>query len=713
MSIADQGRQAYIVEAAELLDELEQALLDLEETPEDHELINRVFRSIHTIKGSGAMFGFDEIASFTHEVETVMDQVRSGDVKLTPDLIDNLFKSRDLIRDMLEDTGENRAQRSKEIVDSLKTIVAPASSQKNSEQAAVPDQDVSDADDAQGDDLVTFRIKFKPSQNIFFTGAKPLVLLDELFEMGICEVKSGVPKDSPLCKIIARTDSIPEISEMNPETCYTWWDIILTTNRDENAIRDIFIFVEDDCELSIEKLASAGEIDTEEAHNKLGEILVQRGALTARDIDEVLKLQERIGRILVQSGKVSPQEVASALAEQEVVQKAGERRKTKTEVSSIRVDSLKLDNLVDLVGELVIAQARLNQLVSELNSTSLQTLAEEMERLSDSLRDSTLGIRMMPIGATFSKFTRLVRDLSKDLNKEIRLETRGADTELDKTVIERLNDPLVHLLRNSIDHGIEEPETRAQAGKPRQGTIILSAAHAGGEVIIEIVDDGKGLDPDVLRKKAVEKGLINADSDLSDFAVQQLIFEPGFSTAGKVTGVSGRGVGMDVVKRGIEALRGNIFLESKKGQGTKVSIKLPLTLAIIDGLQIMIGHDNLVIPLSVVEECVELKSDNKNKEAKSVINLRGEIVPYIRLGDWFSIPTQGLDIEQIVIVNVDKQRVGLVVDKVVGQHQTVIKSLGQVYQNVRGVSGATVRGDGSMALILDVPDLVQDVAREQ
>ncbi len=714
MSIADQGRQAYILEATELLDELEQALLDLEETPDDQELINRVFRAMHTIKGSGAMFGFDEIALFTHEVETVMDQVRSGEVGLNPELIDILFKSRDLIRDMLDDTGENRDKRSNELAESLQKIIAPETSvPEKPSQPGPEDESLRNSDADEGNDLTTFRIKFKPRENIFFTGAKPLVLLDELFDLGICAVKSGVPKDSPLCKIIARTDSIPDISRMNPEMCYTWWDIILTTNQDENAIRDIFIFVEDDCELLIERISSAGDIDTEEAHDKLGEILVRRGALSSRDVDEVLRLQKRIGSILVQSGKVSPQEVASALAEQEIVQKSAISKKEKAEVSSIRVDSIKLDNLVDLVGELVIAQARLNQLVTDLRSTSLQTLAEEMERLSDSLRDSTLGIRMMPIGATFSKFIRLVRDLSKDLHKEIRLETRGADTELDKTVIERLNDPLVHLLRNSIDHGIEEPEARLQAGKPRQGTITLSAAHAGGEVIIEIIDDGKGLDPEVLRNKAVEKELINADSDLSDFALQQLIFEPGFSTAGKITGVSGRGVGMDVVKRGIEALRGNIFLESKKGEGTRVFIKLPLTLAIIDGLQIMIGHDNLVIPLTVVEECVELKSDNKKKEAKSVINLRGEIVPYIRLGDWFSIPTQGLDIEQIVIVNVDKQRVGLVVDKVVGQHQTVIKSLGQVYQNVRGVSGATVRGDGSMALILDVPVLVQDVAREQ
>lgn len=709
MSLEEQGRQAYITEATELLDELEQGLLDLEADPHDQDLINRIFRAMHTIKGSGSMFGFDEIASFTHEVETMMDKVRGGELSLNAELIDQLFKSRDLISDMLANTGQDRQARAQEIVAGLKKAVDPSSPSLDASSDTIDDQKDGNRNDGE---LNTFRIRFKPDKNIFFTGAKPLALLDELFDLGICEVKSGVSKDSPLCRIIARTDAIPGISEMNPEMCYTWWDIILTTTEDENALRDIFMFVEDDCELVIERLDKSGEIDTEEAHNRLGDILVQRGALTPQDIEEVLKLQERIGRILVQSGKVSPEEVASALAEQQIVQQTGARKKEAAAVSSIRVDSVKLDNLVDLVGELVIAQARFNQLASEMDSASLFALAEEMERLSDLLRDSTLSIRMMPIGTTFSKFSRLVRDLSKDLHKEIKLVTRGSETELDKTVIERLNDPLVHLLRNSIDHGIEDPETRQKAGKDRKGTLTLSAAHAGGEVIIEIADDGQGLDPDAIRQKAVERGLISADSDLNDEEVQQLIFEPGFSTAAKVTGVSGRGVGMDVVKRGIDALRGNISLKSSKGRGTRVRIKLPLTLAIIDGLQIMVGHDNLVIPLSVVEECVELKSENGSHDSKSVINLRGEIVPYIRLGDWFSIPSQGLDIEQIVIVNVQNQRVGLVVDKVVGQHQTVIKSLGQVYHNVRGVSGATVRGDGSMALILDVPALVDDVVAE-
>ncbi|MFW6005660.1 MAG: chemotaxis protein CheA, partial [Desulfonatronovibrionaceae bacterium] len=626
MSIADQGRQAYMVEATELLDELEQGLLDLESAPDDPDLINRIFRAMHTIKGSGSMFGFEEIASFTHEVETLMDRVRSGELSLNDELIELLFKSRDLISDMLEDTGGDRAARAREIISGLKKNVQPDADAREIEQSRAVSEGQDHADrDGSGDDLTTFRIRFRPFENIFFTGTKPLALIDELFDLGICEVKSGLPKDSPLCRVIARTDSIPPLSRMNPELCYTWWDIILTTTEDENAIRDVFLFVEDECELLIEKLTSSSQIDTEEAHDKLGEILVQRGALTAEDVEEVLKLQERIGRILVQSGKVSPQEVASALAEQDIVKKAGARKKEAVQVSSIRVDSHKLDNLVDLVGELVIAQARLNQIVSEIHSPKLQTLAEEMERLSDSLRDSTLGIRMMPIGATFSKFTRLVRDLSRDLKKEIQLLTKGADTELDKTVIERLNDPLVHLLRNSIDHGIEDPAERQKLGKKRQGTITLSAAHAGGEVIIEIVDDGKGLDPEVIRQKALDRGLIQPDADMNDKDVQQLIFEPGFSTAAKVTDVSGRGVGMDVVKRGIETLRGNISVESSKGQGTKVAIKLPLTLAIIDGLEVKVGEESLVVSLSVVEECVELRTENEKKESRSIINLRDEI----------------------------------------------------------------------------------------
>ena len=358
---------------------------------------------------------------------------------------------------------------------------------------------------------------------------------------------------------------------------------------------------------------------------------------------------------------------------------------------------------MDLVGELVTAQARLTQFASEQNDPRLQAISEEIERLSDELRDNTLGIRMLPIGTTFSRFKRLVRDLSQELGKRIVLETHGEDTELDKTVIERLSDPLVHLLRNSIDHGIESPETRIARGKNPEGRIVLSAEHSGGEVLIRIIDDGAGIDPDRVRAKAVEKGLIAPDALISDKDALMLIFAPGFSTAEKITNVSGRGVGMDVVKRNIDALRGRVSLDSVPGEGTTVSVRIPLTLAIIDGLQVQVGESYFIMPLAAVEECVELI--RQDGERAAFINLRGQMVPWVSLRTNFDIPGERPPIEQVVVCNSQSSRVGIVVDRVIGEHQTVIKSLGKVYRDVRGISGATIKGDGSMALILDIAAL--------
>ncbi|HDQ40333.1 MAG TPA: chemotaxis protein CheA [Desulfonatronum sp.] len=709
MSFADQGRKAYLVEASEILDQAEETLLKLEKKPEDSELLNRFFRSMHTIKGSGAMFGFDEIALFTHEVETFMDKVREGAIRLNTELVDLLFQSRDLIRDMLKEEGTNRGERARDIVSALQKHLPRDEITQESSGPAIQADAVMETEP-----LRIFRIKFRPGENIFFTGANPFGLLQELLEMAAGRKPGDQDDTGPvLCRIVARTDHLPALQDLNPELCCTWWDIILTTARDENAIRDVFIFVEDDAELVVETLSESEQIGTERTQKKLGEILVHRGVLTPQDIEEVLQQQEKIGQLLVRTGKVSSQEVASALAEQELSGQVSSLEKAKTKVqSSIRVDSEKLDKLVDLVGELVIAQSRLNQVAGHLDSSELIALAEEMERLSDSLRDNTMTMRMLPIGITFNKFSRLVRDLSRELGKEIRLTAEGGETELDKTVIERLNDPLVHLLRNSIDHGIEDPEARIAAGKPREGNIVLTAAHGSGEVIIRIKDDGKGLDSKKIREKAVSKGIVSPDAEMTEQQLHELIFAPGFSTATKVTGVSGRGVGMDVVKRGIDELRGGISLESKKGRGTAITMKLPLTLAIIDGLQVDVGAESFIIPLSNVEECIELRHTGEKREAKSIVNLRGEVVPYVRLVDWFGLKEQGLAIEQIVIMNISKHRVGLVVDKVVGQHQTVIKSLGRVYGNVRGVSGATVNGDGSMSLILDVSALVEDSAKD-
>ncbi|HML55613.1 MAG TPA: chemotaxis protein CheA, partial [Solidesulfovibrio magneticus] len=392
--------------------------------------------------------------------------------------------------------------------------------------------------------------------------------------------------------------------------------------------------------------------------------------------------------------------------------KAAPQAAKKEAMQSLRVDAGKLDDLVNLVGELVIAQARLTQLAGSLGHPALTSVAEEIERLSNELRDNTLGIRMLPIGTTFSRFRRLVRDLSSEMRKSIELVTEGGETELDKTVIEQLNDPLVHLLRNSIDHGIESPEQRLAAGKPEAGTIILSAEHAGGEVVLTIIDDGKGMQAERIRAKAVEKGLIPPDARLTDGECFNLIFLPGFSTAEKVTSISGRGVGMDVVKRSMDALRGKIDVQSEPGKGTRITIRLPLTLAIIDGLQIKAGQDQYIIPLSLVEECVELSRDGGDGTGRGrTIQLRGEIVPYIRLREAFEMEGLPPAIEQVVVTRFEGERAGIAVDQVLGQQQTVIKSLGNYIGSVSGISGATINGDGTMSLILDVPSLVASMKR--
>ena len=698
MSQDDVNRQAFTEEASDLLAELETALLELEDQPEDRELIDRVFRAMHTIKGSGAMFGFDDIAAFTHDVETVFDKVRNGELGVTKELLDLTLRARDHIKALLHsaETGEPvDTAGSQAIIKGLRGLsgaAAPADEEDDTE-AAMPSTKRGPVP-VEGD-TITYRVRFKPDAGIFMSGTNPLALLEELVELG-------------RSKVVAHTEAIPLIEEIEPESCLTWWDVILTTTGGENAIRDVYIFVEDDCELDIQVIDSFGSLDSEEAYKKLGEILVERGDLSADILRKVLDEQRKLGDLLTKSGAVTPDQVRSALAEQNAVREVRTERHRTEAATSIRVGADKLDYLVDLVGELVIVQAQISQVVGGKNDPDLQPLAEELERLSDELRDSTLSVRMLPIGSTFSKFRRLVRDLSAELGKQIDLKTQGAETELDKTVIERLNDPLVHLLRNSIDHGVESPSERSLAGKSPTGTIMLSAEHSGGEVLIRIDDDGKGMDPAVLKAKAVERGIVAPDVELTDKECFNLIFSAGFSTAAKVTNVSGRGVGMDVVKRGIDSLRGTIVVDSKMGRGTTITIKLPLTLAIIDGLQVRVENEYYVLPLSLVEECVELVGKG-GEETRRVLNLRGEVVPYIRLREWFAVDGARPPIEQVVVTGVEGNRVGIVVDNVIGEHQTVIKSLGRVYRDVEGLSGATIKGDGSLALILDVPKLVRAV----
>ncbi len=683
----DSHRQTYIEEARELLTELEESLLELEQRPDDREQIARVFRAMHTIKGSGAMFGFDDVARFTHEVETVFDRVRSGDIPVSRVLIDLTLKARDCIRAMIDDASDKWDEEAKSglIASFAHLSLAPAKPEEASPQ---------NTSSAHGlPEPAHYRIRFKPSPEMFLSGANPLLLLNELREMGDCT-------------IVAQLEGIPSLADINSELCYTYWDIMLTTDKDAAAVRDVFIFVEDTSELAIEEIGGAGSSDDERGHKKLGEILLERGDIRDEDLNMVLAQKRPIGEMLVDAGLVSQDRVRSALLEQDHL-KGVKKKLTRDEVlSSVRVPAEKLDRLVDLVGELVTVQARLTRKSALQKDAELMLIAEEVERLTEELRGDTMSIRMLPIGTTFGRFKRLVRDLSRELGKEVDLVTEGAETELDKTVIERLSDPLVHLIRNCIDHGIESPAQRLSRGKPEKGVIHLSAAHAGASVLITIRDDGSGLSAETIRAKAVEKGLIPVDALLTERELFSLIFIPGFSTASKITGVSGRGVGMDVVKRTIDGLRGSIEVESRPNVGTAITLRLPLTLAIIDGLLVNVKEDCFVIPLSAVEECIELtREEAVRTEARRLVNLRGQPVPYVRLRESFGLSGALPAIEQVVIVEADGHRLGFAVDQVVGQHQTVIKGLSRVYGDVDGLSGATIMGDGTVALILDVAKL--------
>jgi two-component system chemotaxis sensor kinase CheA len=664
-SNAEQFKQSFREEAREILTELESALLELNENPGDTELVSRIFRGLHTIKGSGAMFGFERLAAFMHDLETAFDLVRSGRLQISSELIDLTLSALDQIRAMLEEgiggaTPADAAACAAILVSvrKLAAIEERADAAKKSEPA--PDRPAVPAGDLQN-----WRIRFAPGPDLMRYGASPSLLLRELRQLGELSAR-------------AILDAVPALSEIDPERCYVWWEMDLATSAGREAIRDVFIFVEDMCELSI---AAAGDPAPEAAET----VPPSDAEMTARALEE-----KRAG---------SP----------------GRRSYDKPDhASSLRVPAAKLDQFVDLVGELVTVQARLSELSSWRDDAEVTAVSEEVERLTSALRESSMNIRMMPIRSTFEKFRRLVHDLARDLGKNVELTIEGADTELDKTVIEQLDDPLMHLIRNSMDHGIGTPEERAARGKPATATIHLTARHSGANVLVTVTDDGRGIDCDAVRQRAIERGLISAEAQLTESQIFALLFEPGFSTAKQVTDVSGRGVGMDVVRQRVESLRGAVEVESQPGQGTSVTLRLPLTMAIIDGLLVGVGDACFVLPLSITLECIELtRQDIARANGKHIANVRGELVPYIRLREHFHVRSRAPEIEQIMLVETAEGRFGFVVDRVLGNCQTVIKSLGRFYRQVQVVSGATILGNGTVALILDPERLIQNAVREE
>ncbi len=686
----NQFKETFKEEAYELLGSLEDLLIELEENPEDPEAIAAVFRVMHTIKGSASMFDFEGIAGFTHSVETVMDGLREGQMKVSKELIDLTLASRDHITNMLNAEDDNTPEFSaisNDIVEKLNTLagIKTAPPEKEVSQKEVSKNSPSSAQK----NLNTFRILFEPSEDIFLSGTNPLLLLKELKELG-----------DYTC--VSHAEDIPVLEDFNPHKCYVKWEVFLVSDKSENEIKDIFIFLDAASRVEVTLVADWNDILEEGSEKKLGEILVEKGLVKRNELEEILDSRKKVGQVLVEKGLVKNSDIKSALEEQKIT-KTLKQTMGDGASSSIRVKSEKLDNLVDSVGELVTAQARLSQLAAHYNKSSLLSLAEQIERLTSELRDNAMTLRMVPIGTTFSRFKRLVRDLSSSLDKRIQLVTVGGETELDKNVIEKLNDPLVHLIRNSIDHGIESPAVREKNGKDPMGTVTLDAHYSGANVILQIRDDGKGLDKASIIKKAVEKGMIAPDAIINDEDIYDLIFQPGFSTAENITSVSGRGVGMDVVKRQIEALGGMISIDSKPGEGTVFSLNLPFTLAIIEGLLVRIGDEKFVFPLSAVQACMELTREERQTHGKKrLFEYRDSMIPYIRLREMFLDDSELPEREHTVVVQTENALSGLVVDEVIGDHQTVIKNMGKLYKGVAYITGATILGDGSVALILDV-----------
>jgi two-component system chemotaxis sensor kinase CheA len=633
--------ETFRQEAQELLEQVEQGLLDLARRPGDRALIDTIFRGLHTLKGSGAMFGFDALAAFTHHCETAFDRVRKGEVPASPSLVSAVLAAQDHMRALAEGGP---------VVDGAgEALLADL-------QAAIDGGEAAPVAATAEPGLNIFKIRFSLPADALINGARPLPLLDELRDLGEARVR-------------VITDDVPPLAQLVPAECRLAWEVLLTTKHDRDAIDDVFIFVIDEMTLEVEDLTAAA------IKPEIVEAVVETVVL--EETPAVANAPAEAGRTPAKSG------------------------------DTVRVPAERLDEMMDRVGELVIAQSRLKQLAASSSDVALRAVAEEIERLAGEMRDTMMVVRMVPIAQLFGRFRRLIHDLERDTGKQIELSTEGETTELDKTVIERLADPLIHLIRNSADHGLEGAEQRAAAGKPAVGKIMLAARQSGAEVVITITDDGRGVDRARDRAKAEENGLIQLGQVLTDNELLQLIFAPGFSTAAAITNLSGRGVGMDVVKKTIEGLRGSIEITSTPGEGSMVSLRIPLTLAIIDGLLVRVGTGRYVIPLATVEECVELTpAQDLRSTGRNLITLRDELVPFIRLREQFATGTQPDPHQKIVVVATGQDRVGLVVDQILGDHQTVIKPLSSFHADVGAFSGATIMGDGGVALILDIPALV-------
>jgi two-component system chemotaxis sensor kinase CheA len=709
-----QFQEAFFEEAAEHLAIVEEGLLALEQHPKDLELLAKIFRSAHSIKGASGMFGFNAVTQFTHKMETLLDLLRNGEKAVSPPIADLLLKSTDCLKTLIEAVKSGVAV-DDEVVQRLAAELASAS---GAQAPVVPQKQAVAAPTQSEHQARRYLIKWTPPEWLFQRGLDPLQVIKELNGLG------------ELSSVTLDMSRVPDLAEIDPEKCYLSWELQLLTGKDLKTIEAAFEFVREDSKLVIEEreALSVKRETSESGHDTrftnddqraedgapkpLGAILVESGVVSPAVLEQALSQQKRVGEILVEQKVVTPQQVEQALQKQKQQESATQTKKTDT--ASIRVDTAKIDKLINLVGELVITQSMLSDLGARFEIKQLPVLLErvaQLERNTREIQERVMGIRMLPIGTAFSRFPRLVRDLSTKAGKKIQLVLSGEETELDKTVIESIGDPLTHLVRNSADHGLEPPEERLDNNKSEVGTIRLNAFHEGGNICITVEDDGRGLNRDKIIAKAVKQGLIGENDKLSDDQIWPLIFRPGFSTAEKVTDVSGRGVGMDVVKRNIEALGGTVSIKTVTGKGTTFTLKLPLTLAIIEGMTVRVGKETYIVPLLSILESIQPKEGTiKTVVGKGeLINVRGTYLPMIRMYDVFVLEPEYTNPMKaiLLILETEGERVAVMVDEILGQQQVVIKSMEQNFRKVEGIAGATILGDGTVGFILDVRGLLE------
>ncbi len=690
-----QFHQIFFEESFEGLDVMEQELIALQPQSVDLENINTIFRAAHSIKGGSGTFGFNEVAEFTHVLESLLDEMRTGEREVSREAIDLLLKSVDILRDMLlafqnddavdEDAKENCLKLLQQMLAGEAAYDQTPSTQESSTPVnpEVASTEMDKSEQLENVAVAGWKISFTPDTHILLTGNEPARMFRELALLG---------------HLVAEcfTDILPPFTELNPEHLYLYWQLKLESDCERAEIEEVFEWVIDDCKLTIEPLAESKPSQSK-AIQEAGETATTVEKISPSKNDSCAEEHPQKNQALVEAKQKTRKKTAST------------SRKTVAANRSIRVDIQKVDNLINRVGELVITQSMLAELGEKITPESIEKLRAglaELEQNTRELQESVMSIRMMPISFAFNRFPRLVRDVSAQIGKDVELVISGETTELDKTVMEQISDPLVHIVRNSLDHGLEMPEQRIEKGKQAKGTLTLEAYHQGGEIIIEVRDDGRGLNREKIIQKALEKQLITEDEELTDQQVWHLIFLPGFSTADAVSDLSGRGVGMDVVKRNITSLGGSVDIESAENVGTTLKIRLPLTLAILDGQLIEIAGEIFVVPLISMIESLPIEIDAIKTFGKKgeMYQLRESFIPIVKLDRQFSIPSHksGYHNQLLLVVEADGEQIGLVIDKLLAQQQVVIKNLDANFRTIEGISGATILGNGRVALIVDV-----------